>query len=60
MSPVTICPWFGSGNGDVVQLQSKLFILSKMSLVTNAFINCSRLNILDRIVLANVYTVEIC
>ena len=60
MSPVTICPCFGSGNGDAVQLQSKLFILSKMSLVTNVFINCSRLNILDRIVLANVYTVEIC
>ena len=60
MSPVTICPCFGSGNGDAVQLQSKLFILSKMSLVTNVFINCSRLNILDRIVLVNVYTVEIC
>ena len=34
MSPVTICPWFGSVNGDVVQLQCKLFILSKMSLVS--------------------------
>ena len=31
MSPVTICPWFGSVNGGVVQLQGKLFILSKMS-----------------------------
>ena len=60
MSPVTICPWFGSVNGDVVQLQGKLFILSKMSLVSNVFINSLWLNILDRIVLVNVYTVKIC
>ena len=60
MSPVTICPWFGSVNGDFVQLQDKLFILSKMSLVSNVFINSLWLNILDRIVLVNVYTVEIC
>ena len=60
MSPVTICPLFGSLNGDVVQLQSKLVILSKMSLVSNVFINSLCLNILDRIVLFNVYTVKIC
>ena len=48
MSPVTICPCFGSVNGDVVQLQGKLFILSKMSLVSNFFINSLWLNILDR------------
>ena len=60
MSPLTICPWFASVNGDVVQLQVKLFILSKMSLVSNVFINSLWLNILDRIVLVNVYTVEIC
>ena len=59
MSPVTICLWFGSVNGDVVQLQDKLFILSKMSLVSNVFINSLWLNILDRIILVNVYTVEI-
>ena len=59
MSPVTICLWFGSKNGDVVQLQDK-FILFKMFLVTNAFINSLWLNILYRIVLVNVYTVEIC
>ena len=53
MTPVTICPWFGSVNGDVVELQFKLFILSKMSLVYNAFINSLWLNILDRIVLVN-------
>ena len=53
MTPVTICPWFGSVNGDVVQLQFKLFILSKMSLVYNVFINSLWLNILDRIVLVN-------
>ena len=56
MSPLTICPWFASVNGDV----GKLFILSKMSLVSNAFINSLWLNILDRIVLVNVYTVETC
>ena len=60
MSPLTICPWFASVNGDVVQLQGKLFILSKMPLVSNVFINSLWLNILDRIVLVNVYTVEIC
>ena len=59
MSPVTICPWFGSVNGDVVQLQGKLFVLPKMSLVSNVFINSLWLNILDRVALANVYTVEI-
>ena len=59
MSTVTICPWFGSVNGDVAQLQGKLFVLSKMSLVSNVFINSLWLNILDRIVLANAYTVEI-
>ena len=60
MSPLIICPWFASVNGDVVQLQGKLFILPKMSLVSNVFINFLCLNILDRIVLVNVYTVEIC
>ena len=60
MSPLTICPWFASVNGDVVQLPGKLFIFSKMSLVSNVFINSLWLNILDRIVLVNVYTVEIC
>ena len=60
MPPVTIYPWFGSLNSDVVQLQGKLFILSKISLVPNVFINSLWLNILDRIVLVNVYTVEIC
>ena len=50
MTPVTICPWFGSVNGYVVQ--GKLFILSKMSLVSNFFINSLWLNILDRIVLS--------
>ena len=59
MSPVTICPWFGSVNGDVVRLQGKLFILSKMTLVSNVFINSLRLSILGHIVLVNVYTVEI-
>ena len=59
MSPLTICPWFGSVNDDVVQLQGKLIILSKMSLVSNVFINSLWLTILDRIVLVNVYTVEI-
>ena len=52
MSPVTICPWFGSVNGGVVQLQGKSFILSKMFLIW--------LIILDRIVLVNVYTVKNC
>ena len=59
MSPVTICQWFRSVNVDVVQLQDKLFILSKMSLVSNVFINSLWLNILDRIILVNVYTNEI-
>ena len=59
-SPLTICPWFASENGDVVQLQGKLLIFYKMSLVSNVFINFLWLNILDRIVLVNVYTVEIC
>ena len=57
MYQLTICPWFASVNGDVVQLQGKLFISSKMSLVSNVFINSLWLNILDRIVLVNVYTV---
>ena len=60
MSPVTICPWFGSANGDVVQLQGKLLIVSKVSLGSNVFMNSLWLNILDRIVLVNLYTVEIC
>ena len=60
MSPLTICPWFASVNCHVVQLQGKLFIFSKISLVSNVFINSFWLNILDRIVLVNVYTVEIC
>ena len=60
MSPVTICPWFRSVNGDVVHLQDKLFVFSKMSLVSNVFINSLWLNILDRIVLDNVYTGGIC
>ena len=51
MSPLTICPWFASVNGDAVQLQGNLLILSKMSLVSNVFINSLWLNILDRIVL---------
>ena len=54
MSPVTICPWFGSVNGNVVQLRSKSFILFKRSLVSNVFINSLLLNILNRIVLVNV------
>ena len=58
MSPLTICPWFASVNGDVVQLQGKL--QGKMSLVSNIFINSLWLNILGCIVLVNVYTVEIC
>ena len=53
MTPVTACPWFGSVNGDVVELQGKLFILSKMSLVYNVFINSIWLNILDHSVLVN-------
>ena len=60
MSPVTICSWFVFVNGDIAQLQGKLFILSKMSLVSNVFINSLWLNILDHIVLLKVYTVEIC
>ena len=59
MSPVTIWPWFGSVNGYVVQLEGKLFILSKISLVSNVLLNSLWLNILDDIVLVNVYTVEI-
>ena len=42
MSPVTICPWLGSVDGDAVQLKATLFILSKMSLASNTsnvFIN---------------------
>ena len=58
MSPVTICPWFGSANGDV-ELRGKLSILLKMSLIPNVLINSLWLNILDRIFLVNVYTVEI-
>ena len=60
MSQVAICPRFGSVNGDVVQLQGKLLLMSKMSLGSNVFINSLWLTILDRIVLVNVYTVEIC
>ena len=60
MSPVTIYPWFGSVTGDVVQLQGKLLILPKTSLVSNVFKNSLWLNILDHIVLVNVYAVEIC
>ena len=60
MSPVKMYPWFGSVNGDVVQLQSKFFMLSKMSLVSNVFINYLWLNILYLIVSRNVYTVWIC
>ena len=59
-SPVTICPWLGSVNDDGVQLQGKLFILSKMSLISNVFINSLWLNILDYIVLVNAYTIQIC
>ena len=58
MSPITICPWFGPVNGDVVQLQGKLFILFKMFLVSNVFIIYLWLNILDLIVLVNVYTAD--
>ena len=54
MSLVTKCPWFGSENGDVVLLQGELFILSKMSLLSNVFINSLWLNISDGIVLAHV------
>ena len=60
MSPLTICPWFASVNGDVEQLPGNFFILSKMCLVFDVFINSLWLNILDCIVLVNVYTVEIC
>ena len=60
MPPVTIYQWFRSVNGDVMQLQGNLFILSKMFLVPNVFINSLWLNILDCIVLDNVYTAEIC
>ena len=59
MSPVIICPWFGSINGDVMQLQGKLVILSKIFLVSNVFINYFWLNILDRIVLNYIHTIEI-
>ena len=59
MSPVTICPWFESVNGDDVQLQDKLSILCKMFLVFNVFKNSLWLNILDRIVLVNV-NVKMC
>ena len=61
MSPVIMCPWFGSVNGDGMQLQDKLVILSKIFLVSNVFINYLWLNILDRIVLnyIYIYTVEI-
>ena len=59
MSPGTICPCFRFLNGDVVQLQGKLFILSKMSLASNVFLSYLYLNILDRIVLVNLYIAEI-
>ena len=48
MSPLAICPWFASVKGDAVQLQGKLFIFSKMSLVSIVFIDSLWLNILDR------------
>ena len=54
MSLVTKCPWFGSENGDVVLLQGELFIVSKMSLLSNVFINSLWSNISDGIVLAHV------
>ena len=62
MSPVAMCPWFGSLNVDVVQLQGKLFALSKMCLASNVFITSLWLNILDCrfYCLLNAYTVEIC
>ena len=47
MFPVTIFPWFGSVNGDVVELQEKLFILSKMFLLPSVFINSLWITILD-------------
>ena len=59
-SPVKMYPWFGSVNSDVVQLHSKFFILSKMSLGSNVFINYLWLNILYLIVSRNIYTVGIC
>ena len=40
-------------NAEAVQLQGKLFILSKMFLVFNVFMNYLLLNILDRIVSVN-------
>ena len=62
MSPVAMCPWFGSLNVDVVQLQGKLFTLSKMCLASNVFITSLWSNILDCrfYCLLNAYTVEIC
>ena len=61
MSPLTICPWLASVNGDAVQLQGNIVQdFSEMSLVSRGFINSLWLNILDRIVLVNVYTVDIC
>ena len=60
MYPVTICPLFGSVNGDVEQLKGKLFISSKTSLVSNVFINSLWLHILDHIILVNIYSAEIC
>ena len=41
ISPLTICPWLASVNGDVVQLQGKFFILSKMSLYVHPSIHPS-------------------
>ena len=46
ISPVTIYSWFGSANGDVVLLKGRLFILPKMSSVSNVFINSLWLNYL--------------
>ena len=40
-------------NAEAVQLQGKLFILSKMFLVFNVFMSYLWLNILDRTVLVN-------
>ena len=45
------CPQFGSLNGDVVQLQNKLIILSKM---LEVLLNSSWLNILYRILIMQI------
>ena len=48
MPPVTICPWFGCVNDDAVQLQGKLFILSKMSSVFQDFFSINMNYTLNR------------